>query len=212
MKIEALMTKDVLTVAPDLPLRDVAALLSERKISGAPVCDQGNRVLGVISEADIIRKEQGLAPEVHGLARWFTHLFDGELDKVEARTVREAMTAPAQTVRPFDSVSKAARLMVEHRINRLPVVIDGRLVGIVTRADLVRAFVRSDDDIAKEICNDIILRTLWNSPDRFHVDVDDGEVTIAGEMSDAASAAMLVGFVERVPGVVGVRSRITWPS
>src|SRR5689334_1957177 len=102
MKIEALMTKYVVTVSPDMPLKEVAGLLGEKRISGAPVCDRDDIVLGVISEADINREEQGLAPEVHGVARWFTRLFDGELDKVEARTVREAMTAPALTVRPFD--------------------------------------------------------------------------------------------------------------
>jgi CBS domain-containing protein len=208
MKIEALMTKGVLTVAPDLPLRDVAALLTERRISGAPVCDQGNRVLGVISEADIIRKEQGLAPEVHGVARWFARLFDGELDKVEARTVAEAMTTPALTARPFDSVSRAARLMVEHRVNRLPVVVDGRLVGIVTRADLVRAFNRTDDEIAVQIRDEVFVRALWLGPEELDLTVQSGVATIRGTVETESDARVVEHLVRSVPGVVDVTAEL----
>jgi CBS domain-containing protein len=208
MKIESLMTKDVFTVAPDTPLKGVAALLSENRISGAPVCDRDNVVLGVISEADIIRKEQGLAPEVHGVARWLTRLFDGELDKVEARTVREAMTSPALTVRPFDSVSKAARLMVEHRINRLPVAVDGRLVGIVTRADLVRAFHRTDEEVAGEIRDEVFVRALWVGPEELDLTVADGVVTIRGTVETESDARVVEHLVRRIPGVVDVTAEL----
>src|SRR5689334_13276588 len=112
MQIQALMTKEVYTVAPRMPLKDVAALLAGKRISGAPVCDSDGGVLGVISEADILRKEQGIARELSGGQRWLARLFDREVDKVEARTAQEAMTAPALTVRPFEPVSQAARLMV----------------------------------------------------------------------------------------------------
>ena len=101
--------------------------------------------------------------------------------------------------------------MLDRGVNRLPVVdADGKLVGIVTRADLVRAFVRDDSEIAREIRDDVLLRTLWESPDRFRVRVRGGEVTLAGKVNDAHAAGTLVRFVERVPGVVNVRSRITW--
>lgn len=210
MKIEALMTKDVLTVAPETPLKDVAVLLSEKRISGAPVCaPDNNTVLGVISEADIIRKEQGLAPEVHGAVRWFTRLFDGELDKVEARIVSEAMTAPALTVRPFDSVSKAARLMVEHRVNRLPVTVDGRLVGIVTRADLVRAFRRTDDEISEEIRDEVFVRALWLGPEELDLTVQDGVVTVTGTVDTESDARVVEHLVRAVPGVVDVTAELS---
>ena len=208
MKIEALMTKDVITVLPDASLKAAAALLSEGRISGAPVCDHDDRVLGVISEADIIRKEQGLAPEVHGVARWLTRLFDGELNKVEARTVREAMTAPALTVRPFDSVATAARLMVEHRINRLPVAVDGHLVGIVTRADLVRAFHRTDDEIAEQIRDEIFVRALWLGPEELDLAVQEGVVTIRGAVETESDARVVEHLVRGVPGVVDVTAEL----
>jgi CBS domain-containing protein len=208
VKIEALMTKDVVTVAPDTSLKDVAGLLSERRISGAPVCDRDNTVLGVISEADIIRKEQGLAPDVHGLARWFTRLFDGELDKVEARTAREAMTTPALTVRPFDPVSKAARLMVEHRINRLPVAVEGRLVGIVTRADLVRAFHRTDDEIADQIRDEVFVDALWLGPEELDLTVQDGLVAISGTVDTESDARVVDHLVRSIPGVVDVTAEL----
>jgi CBS domain-containing protein len=116
------------------------------------------------------------------------------------------------TIRPLRPISDAAALMLDRAVNRLPVVDEhGKLVGIVTRADLVRAFARSDEEIERDICEDAILRTLWTKPDRFHVDVDAGEVTIDGTTADAESAEMLTRLVERVPGVVSVRSRITWP-
>jgi CBS domain-containing protein len=208
MKIEALMTKDVLTVSPEMPLKDVAALLSEKGISGAPVCDQDNVVLGVISEADIIRKEQGLATDVHGVARWLMGLFDGELDKVEARTVHEAMTSPALTVRPFEPVSKAARLMVEHRINRLPVALDGRLVGIVTRADLVRAFHRPDGEIADQIRDEVFVRALWLGPEELDLTVEDGVVTIRGTVETESDARVVEHLVRSIPGVVDVTAEV----
>jgi CBS domain-containing protein len=208
MKIEALMTKDVVTVAPDASLKDAAALLSAKRISGAPVCDESNVVLGVISEADIIRKEQGLSPDVHGVARWFTRLFDQEVDKVEARTVGQAMTAPALTVRPFDAVSKAARLMVEHRINRLPVIVDGKLAGIVTRADLVRAFHRTDEEIAEQIRDEVLVHALWLGPEELDLTVRDGLVTITGAVDTESDARVVEQLVRGIPGVVDVAADV----
>jgi CBS domain-containing protein len=103
--------------------------------------------------------------------------------------------------------------MLDRSVNRLPVVdAHGKLVGIVTRADLVRAFVRADKEIEREILDDVIVRTLWRSPESFRVSVERGEVTLEGRVADADSAQMLRLFVERVPGVVGVRSHITWPG
>jgi CBS domain-containing protein len=212
MKVKDVMTRDVVTVEPWTPLKEVARLMVERRVSGLPVVDEDGSVIGVVSEGDILVKERGQIGE----RSLFDHLLEvngSEGVKHDAQDAANAMTSPAVTIRPDRAVSEAAALMLDRCVNRLPVVDRrGALLGIVTRADLVRAFVRKDDAIEREIREDVILRTLWNVPERFTVGVDSGEVTIEGEVADADSAELLVRFVERVPGVVGIRSRVTWPA
>jgi CBS domain-containing protein len=209
VKVADVMNRDVVVVSPRMPLKEVARVLVNRHFSGVPVVDDDGKVLGVVSEGDILVKERtpGGASSIFGraleLETW--------ADKHDARDAGAAMTAPAVTIGPEKSVADAATLMLDRAVNRLPVVdADGKLVGIVTRADLVRAFVRDDSEIAREIRDDVLLRTLWESPDRFRVRVRSGEVTLAGKVNDAHAAGTLVRFVERVPGVVNVRSRISW--
>jgi CBS domain-containing protein len=212
MKVKDLMTSPVLTVGLDTPLKEVAELLSDRRISGLPVVNESGRVVGVISEGDILYKERGVARERRGLLGL---LLEGSAveaqEKLRARTAGEAMTAPAVTVRPSLSVAEAAALMLDEHVKRLPVVDEhDSLVGIVTRADLVRAFVRSDAEIAQEIREDVVLRSLWIAPERVTVTVEDGEVTLLGQVETQAEAELLPQFAQRVPGVVSVLSRLTW--
>jgi CBS domain-containing protein len=212
MIVEAVMTKNVVTVNVSTPLRDVAALLAEKEISGLPVVADG-RVVGVVSEADILAKERGRPRDRSGLLAFLIDDHAAAELKLEARTAGEAMTAPALTIGPDRPVAEAAATMIDERVNRLPVVdADGSLLGIVTRADLVRAFVRTDAELAKEIRNDVLLRSLWIPPDRVEVAVEDGAVTLTGEVENRATAEMLPGFVQRVPGVVTVRSDVTWEN
>jgi CBS domain-containing protein len=175
VKVRDLMNEDVVTVAPETPLKDAAALLVEHRISGLPVCDAGGRVVGVLSEADILVKEQG-RDDRHG--RVLGWLLDGpplEEAKVEARTAGEAASTPAITIGPNRPAAAAARLMVDEGVNRLPVVSrQGALVGIVTRADLVRAFVRPDDQIEREISEDVLRGALWLEPGTVQFTVRDG--------------------------------------
>ena len=210
MRVDRLMTRSVKTVAPSTPLKQVAALLAEHRISGVPVCDADGHVLGVVSEADILRKERGVERAGGRISRLLDPPDAAELAKAQARTAEEAMTAPAVTVGPFRLTHEAARLMLEHGINRLPVVRDGKLVGIVTRADLVRAFDRPDHAIAHEITHDLLDETLWISPGSVHVEVDRGEVTLGGEVEGRSDAQLVERLVARVPGVVSVTSELTW--
>jgi len=207
VKVEEVMTRDVATVAPQAQLRVVAEILARRGISGVPVVD-GGRVLGVVSEADIVEKE---AIELQP-ARFARLLGRGRVGaKKAARTAQEAMTSPAVTVAPHLDVARAARLMVERSINRLPVVTeDGALVGIVSRADLVRAFVRPEEEIARELREEVAVKTLWMDPAELEISVEDGEVTLAGEVGMRADAELLERFAARVPGVVSVRSELRW--
>ncbi len=211
MKVKELMSREVVTVGPATPLKEVARLLAEHGISGLPVCDEHGRVVGVISEGDILYKERGFVQRRGGLlAPLLQAARRGELEKARARTAGEAMSAPALTIGPERPAAAAARLMVERHVNRLPVVADdGSLLGIVTRADLVRAFIRPDEEIAAEIREDILRRVLWVEPDSFQVGVHGGEVELAGELETEADVSMLQRLVEMVPGVVAVRSAVT---
>lgn len=209
MKVSELMCSDVIAVPPDATLKDVAALLVEHRISGVPVCADG-RVVGVVSEADIVVKQQGVAP---GLAGFFGRLIDdayGDTARFEARTAGDAMTSPALTIAPDCEVAEAARSMTARRVNRLPVVDGSRLVGIVTRADLVRAFLRDDAAIAREIADDVLLRTLWICPGDVDIAVAGGVVTLEGRVESHTIADIVATYVRRVPGVVSVHSHLEW--
>jgi CBS domain-containing protein len=210
MDIEHLMTRDVLTVSPETSLKEVARLLVEHRVSGVPVVENG-RIVGVVSEADILFKEQGAANESTGPFAWLSRS-GGSAAKLSATTAGEAMTSPPMTIEAGATAAAAARLMIEQGVNRLPVTADGALVGIVTRADLVRAFTRSDEEIAQEISEDVIFRTLWISPDRVQVSVTEGKVVLKGGVDTRTEAELVAAYVRRVPGVVDVDSSLGWSS
>lgn len=205
------MTRDVVSVTPDTPIKDVATLLVERGISGLPVCDPDGAVLGVLSEADLLVKQGGPPERSGGIFAWLVDSASSpDLAKLRAHTAGEAMTAPAITVDTDRPVAEAARTMVERGINRLPVVDGGALAGIVTRADLVRLFTRSDAEIAREIREDVAGRLLWIASERFEVEVEQGEVVLRGQVDTELEAELLEKRVRLVAGVVGVRSDLSW--
>jgi CBS domain-containing protein len=211
MKVKELMTTEVRTVSIDTPLKEVAAILAGEGISGLPVVDPAGGVVGVVSEADILYKERPRPPRRSGpLAVFFDGAVYDAVTKAAARTAGEAMTAPPITIGPDRVVAEAARLMTEHDVNRLPVVKGDELVGIVTRADLVRAFTRADEEIMREIREEVLRRALWLEPEAITVDVLKGEVALAGQLEGRSDVQLLQALVERVPGVVGVRSEVTW--
>lgn len=209
MRVQDVMTKDPLTVRPETTLKEVAEILTRERISGLPVVGEAERVIGVVSERDIIIKERGDFRTHKGLLARVLSLEPLEELKLDARTAGDAMTAPAVTIGPRRLLTEAAATMLGEGIKRLPVVDDdGNLVGIVTRADLVRAFVRSDEEIAREIREDVLGRTLWISPETVTVEVEDGEVRLAGTVETRADAELIPSFVQRVPGVVNVLSKL----
>lgn len=209
MKVHEIMTRNVLTIGPEADIWDVARILVENHISGLPVCDAQRHVLGVVSEGDILFKEHD--PEL-GQRRWLrADRLSSKVKKSRAQKVRDAMTAPAIVIPAYVSVAEAARVMSEEGVNRLPVVDGHGLVGIVTRTDLVRAFVRPDEDIAREIREDVLRRVLWiDAPEEFGVHVERGAVRLTGTLDTRSDAQLLERLAARVPGVVSVASELTW--
>ena len=209
MQVHEVMTRDVTTVSPDTSLKEVAATLVARRISGLPVVGDDGRVQGVVSEADIIGKEAG-SPHERSLLGRLLH-GAGADPRLEARTAAEAMTSPAVTIASTREVAEVARLMSGKAVNRLPVVDeDGKLVGIVTRADLVRAFLRSDSEIERELREDVVAHKLWIDPGELSITVENGEVALRGKVQTKADAELLEYFATRVPGVVTVHSTLRW--
>ena len=211
MQVSDLMTTDVVTTTADTSLRDVAKTLLEHDISGMPVCDDFGTVLGLVSEGDILFKERGRLDSRGGFIGWLLGSCpEWKSEKAQARTAGEAMSSPPITAASFESSAAAARRMTEKGINRLPVVaMDGRLVGILTRSDLIRAFVRPDHVIAAEIRDDVLRRVLWLAPGVIDIGVRDGEVELAGELDTEEETEVLEKLVAKVPGVVSVRSAVT---
>lgn len=213
MTVREAMTTSVVAVRPATPLKDVARLLVEHRISGLPVVDDDGTVLGVVSEADFLMKEQGAEAVPHRpLARIFgeSQASRSQQAKVDALTAGEAMTAPALTIEPGRRIIEAAAIMTTRRLNRLPVVENGRLVGIVTRADLVRAYVSSDEELVRTIREEVLLRTLWLDPVPFDVRVVDGVAAIRGRVERRSTAEMIERAVALVPGIVDVNAAIEW--
>jgi len=213
LTVQDVMTTRVVTVHLDTPLKDVARSLVRHGISGVVVVDVGSRVVGVVSEADLLIKESGEGALPHRRGSRFigeSHETTAGRAKIRATTAGEAMTAPAITVDPEASLPAAATLMVEHAINRLPVTRAGRLIGIVTRADLVRAFVRTDEQLEASIRHDILLRHLLVDPVTFDVTVRQGVVAIRGQAETRTIADMIERLVAALPGVIAVDADISW--
>jgi CBS domain-containing protein len=203
MKVGQLMNPNVVAVTPETSLKDLSRLLSTHGIAGVPVARDG-RVLGVVSEADILWKELGAVKGTGMLERVVDSAY-GEGKRVSARTAGEAMTSPAITTSPDTDVTWVAALMTRLNINRLPVVEDGMLVGIITRSDLVRAFSRTDEEIVEEIREDV-LEPLWLDPDCLSVTVVQGIVTVSGEVENRSTARLIETYIRHVPGVVSVHA------
>ena len=206
MIVADVMTTEVVRVRPSVPLKEVAEILIARGISGVPVVDGDGRVLGVVSETDILAKEQGAIERGGLLHRLLSPDTRSEQAKVEATTAAQAMTAPAVTIPPSATVAEAAAAMLEHCVNRLPVVDGRQLRGIVTRADLVRAFIRPDAEIERQIEDELLRRRLWIKPQDVQVSVEQGSVRLQGHVESDKLAQRVETLVRDLPGVVEVDS------
>jgi CBS domain-containing protein len=207
--VKDVMTTRVIWVRKDAPFREMAAALRTHRISAFPVLDDGDKVIGVVSEADMLTKE-ALAGEP-GVFSGLLHRRDNE--KARGMTAGDLMTAPVVTAGPEDTVEHAARLMYTRKVKRLPVVDpNGRLVGIISRADVLAVFDRTDSDIRKEITDEVILSEFMLDPKAFDVQVSDGVVTLAGVPETNEAGREIVLRIRHVQGVVAVRDRLSYLS
>jgi CBS domain-containing protein len=208
--VKDVMTTHVVAVRENASFKEMASRLREQRVSAFPVLDEENKVVGVVSEADLLTKEAlefGAPGWVSGM------LHHREQAKAAATTAADLMTKPPVTISPNDLVSQAARLMYARKVKRLPVVDDdGRLVGIVSRADVLSVYSRPDEDIKHAITEGIILETLLCDPGRFTVSVKDGIVTIEGMPETAAVGHDMIEEIRHVEGVVAVRDRLSYPD
>ena len=212
MKVGDVMTGAVVSVPPSMPLRDLARLLSERGISGVPVVNERGDVVGVVSETDLVAKHGSTPLSRRTPLDWlFGEPPDAWQQRVRvATTVEQAMTAPPITVNVDRPVHEAVALMLGRGVNRLPVMEAGRLIGIVTRADLVRAYVRQDDEILRTVRENVIEHTMWLDPDELTIEVREGLVRIAGTVDRRSTATILEKLIRLVDGVDGVANYLTW--
>ncbi|HTW04366.1 MAG TPA: CBS domain-containing protein [Streptosporangiaceae bacterium] len=207
--VKDVMSTHVIAVRQRAPYKEMATMLHEQRVSAFPVLDDDNKVIGIVSEADLLTKEalDGTLPRALPIPTRHR-----ERRQVNALTAADLMTKPPVTIGPDAPVAHAARLMYSHRVKRLPVISDrGRLIGIVTRADVLSVFSRPDAEIKQQVIRDLILDTFLCDPDRFTVTVKDGIVTIEGMPETPLIGRDIIDAVRHVEGVVAVRDRLSHP-
>jgi CBS domain-containing protein len=212
LKVRDVMTPDVITVGPSMSLHDVALVMAGHGISGVPVVDTSGELIGIISEGDFLVKERGRPSRPQGALDRLLGRRDDETNdrRLSAQTAGQAMSAPPVTIEADRAVRHAAALMIDRAINRLPVMSGERLVGIVTRADLVRAYVRRDDETLATIRNEVLRKTMWIDPDDLQVDVKDGHVRLDGTVDRRSTATILEKLIGLIDGVDRVHSDLRW--
>ncbi|WP_327322618.1 CBS domain-containing protein [Streptomyces sp. NBC_01210] len=185
-----LMSPTAVSVQRGTPFKEIARLLDEYGITAVPVIDDHERPVGVVSEADLLRRQtsRGTSSAAEGL-----------------------MSSPAIVTQPEWSAVRAARVMEKNRVKRLPVVDEsGRLVGVISRSDLLQLFLRRDRAIQEEILEDVVTHTLGLPPSALTVEVADGRVTLSGTVARKSLIPITLRLCESVDGVVDVIERLTY--
>jgi CBS domain-containing protein len=208
--VQDVMTASVVAARENADFKEMVTAMRSRRIAAFPVLDADDRVIGVVSEADLLVKEATPGPPP-GLVRlaWLLK----ERSKATGVTAAEVMTRPAVTIREDATVGDAARLMQSRRVKQLPVVDDdGRLRGIVSRADVLSVFERPDEEIRDEVVKGIIVAEFGLDPELLAVTVRSGIVAVTGSVDRRTDALGLLGAIRHAEGVVGVRDRLSYPS
>ncbi|MGW3085250.1 CBS domain-containing protein [Streptomyces sp. NPDC001108] len=201
------MSTKVVAVRPGADFKEIVTAMNRWKVTALPVIEGEGRVVGVVSEADLVLKE-----ELHDRHLGFVEQLrrPGAVAKAGSGRAQDLMTSPAVTVDPDSSLSRAARLMATRHVKRLPVVgPHGLIQGIVSRSDLLKVFLRPDEDLAAEVRGEVVDRLFPLSHDRVVVRVEAGVVILTGEVSDGALVPVAERLARTVEGVVDVRCELT---
>lgn len=207
--VASVMTTRVITARPDTPFKDVVATMAEHGISAVPVVDDRDRPIGVVSEADVLAKQEfhgGEDEQPHGdraaRNRWYQAL---------ARMAGELMTTPVLTVEADRPVSAAARLLAKEKVRRLFVLdADGRLAGVVSRRDLLRVYLHSDEQIRADLEALLASPGIGVAPQTVEVAVVSGLATVDGVLPTRQQADTVARAVLAMPGVVGMRNNLRY--
>lgn len=208
--VSDVMTRRVVAVREDACFKEIVGALRRHRVSACPVIDEAARVMGIVSEADLLYKQTD--PEMPlGLTRlnWRLH----EQTKATALIAAELMTSPAIVVAPSASVRVAAKIMQDRQVKRLPVVeVDGRLIGIVTRSDVLCVFELPDAEIWDRVVKVVLHEEFALDPDDLDITVRSGVVTLTGQVDRQDTALRLLARVRHAEGVVGIRDRIRYSA
>ncbi|MFE2756974.1 CBS domain-containing protein [Actinosynnema sp. NPDC059335] len=209
--VASLMTRVVVGARPGTPFKEVAAMVTDGAFSAVPVLDTDGRPIGVVSEADLLPKEEyrgGTEPGPSVLAgrgakqRW---------RQAHGVTAADVMTTPVATIGPDEPASAAARELAARNVRRLFVVdTGGRLVGVLSRRDLLRVFLRTDEELRREVADRVVRRALWLDPAAVTVEVVDGVVTLRGHVERRSEADIAVRLTRAMPGVVQVTDDLSY--
>ena len=208
--VKDVVTTSVVAARENADFKEMVTVMRSRRVSAFPVLDAADRMIGVISEADLLLKEA--APELpEGLVRLAWRLT--ERSKASGVTAAEVMTKPAVTIGQDAPVAGAAQRMQSRRVKRLPVVDDdGRLRGIVSRADVLSVFERPDQEIWDDVVKGVIIGEFGLDPQMFVVTVRSGVVTVTGSVDRHADALSLLAAIRHLEGVVALRDRLSYPA
>ncbi|MER5480275.1 CBS domain-containing protein [Streptomyces sp. NPDC002734] len=208
--VSDVMTHTVVSVGRDATFKDVVAIMQQWRVSALPVLAGEDRVVGIVSEADLLPKEEFRDSDPDRLTQRDRLL---DLAKAGARTAGELMSAPAVTVRADAPLAEAARVMARRQVKRLPVVDDrGMLKGVISRADLLKVFLRPDEEIAAEVRREVVAYLFPTLRPPVRVKVADGVVTLCGRLRDTSMVPVAARLARAVEGVVDVQFDLKGPG
>lgn len=210
-RVQDVMTSKVVTVTEETPFKELAITMARHHVSALPVIGPDGRLAGLVSEADLLPKEEAKEDQAARRLPWWRRLAGRA--RARGRTARDVMSFPVITIAADVPVVEAARVMHRHHVKRLPVTAPGgRLTGIVSRCDLVSVFIRPDRDIGEEIRREVFGECLWTNPALVRVSVSEGVVTLEGQVEKKSMLAIAVRMSRSVDGVVAVVDRLTFET